>query len=51
MTSLNNQLVHAVSHGFFKVDFEIVWQTIHRDLPRLHSRIRDAQTSMRKGAV
>ena len=27
---------NALSHGYFKVDFEIVWKTIHNDLPQLH---------------
>lgn len=26
---------------------EIVWKTIHRDLPSLHSKIQDAQASVR----
>ena len=36
---------NAVAHGYFKVDFEIVWKTIHRDLPALHKQIQDAQAS------
>ncbi|MDD5036378.1 MAG: DUF86 domain-containing protein [Methylococcaceae bacterium] len=30
----------------FKVDFEIVWKTIHRDLPVLHAQIQDVQASI-----
>jgi uncharacterized protein with HEPN domain len=30
------QMRNALSHGYFKVDLEIVWKTIHRDLPDLH---------------
>ena len=26
---------NRVAHGYFKVDFEIVWNTIHHDLPGL----------------
>jgi uncharacterized protein with HEPN domain len=26
---------NALSHGYFGVDFEIVWQAIHHDLPSL----------------
>ena len=37
------QMRNAVAHGYFKVDFEIVWKTIHRDLPGLHSLIEDVQ--------
>jgi len=41
------QMRNAVAHGYFKVDFEIVWKTIRRDLPGLHSRIQDARASIR----
>lgn len=34
------QMRNAVAHGYFKVDFEIVWRTIHRDLPGLYERVR-----------
>jgi uncharacterized protein with HEPN domain len=27
---------NRVAHGYFKVDFELVWKTIHEDLPELH---------------
>ena len=37
------QLRNAVAHGYFKVDFEIIWKTIHRDLPGLYARIRQAK--------
>jgi uncharacterized protein with HEPN domain len=30
---------NALSHGYFKVDFEIVWRTIQTELPRLHSQL------------
>lgn len=30
------QMRNAVAHGYFKVDLEIVWKTIHADLPGLH---------------
>jgi len=29
------------------VDLEIVWKTIHHDLPSLHAQIQDAQASVR----
>jgi uncharacterized protein with HEPN domain len=35
---------NRVSHGYDKVDLEIVWQTIHRDLPGLREQILDVQT-------
>ncbi len=33
------QMRNALAHGYFKVDLEIVWRTIHSDLSRLHSKI------------
>ena len=41
------QMRNEVAHGYFKVDFEIVWKTIHSDLPGLHSHTREAQASIR----
>ena len=31
---------NRVSHGYDKVDFEMVWKTIHRDLPSLYAQIK-----------
>ena len=31
---------NRVAHGYFKVDLEIVWKTIHAELPELHAQIR-----------
>jgi len=28
-----------VAHGYFKVDYELVWKTIHADLPELRSQV------------
>lgn len=36
------QMRNAVAHGYFKVDFEIVWKTIQRDLPRLYRQVEQA---------
>lgn len=33
------QCVTGVAHGYFKVDFELVWKTIHEDLPELHGQV------------
>jgi uncharacterized protein with HEPN domain len=35
------QMRNAVAHGYFKVDLEIVWQTIHSDLPGLYQQIQE----------
>jgi uncharacterized protein with HEPN domain len=40
------QMRNALAHGYFKVDFEVVWKTIHRDLPGLQARIQAAQASV-----
>lgn len=31
---------NRVSHGYFKVDYELIWQTIHNDLPDLYQQIK-----------
>ena len=31
---------NRIAHGYFKVDFELVWKTIHEDLPELHELVR-----------
>jgi uncharacterized protein with HEPN domain len=36
------QMRNAVAHGYFKVDLEIVWKTIHADLPGLHLQVQQA---------
>lgn len=36
------QMRNAVAHGYFKVDFEIVWKTIHGDLPSLRAQVTEA---------
>jgi uncharacterized protein with HEPN domain len=36
---------NALSHGYFKVDLQIVWRTIHSDLPQLHGLV----TTLRHG--
>lgn len=36
--SYDDQMRNAVSQGYFKVDFEIVWRTMQRDLPSLYQR-------------
>jgi uncharacterized protein with HEPN domain len=40
------QMRNAVAHGYFKVDFEIVWKTIHSDLPGLHAQITEVQANL-----
>jgi uncharacterized protein with HEPN domain len=33
------QMRNAIAHGYFEVDFEILWKAIHINLPSLHSKI------------
>ena len=40
------QMRNAVAHGYFKVDFEIVWKTIHSNLPELCQQVKAALATM-----
>jgi uncharacterized protein with HEPN domain len=35
------QMRNAVAHGYFKVDYEIVWKTIHVDLPTMYVQVQN----------
>ena len=37
--SLMYTMRNRVSHGYFQVDFELVWKTIHAELPALHDDV------------
>jgi uncharacterized protein with HEPN domain len=37
---------NAVAHGYFKVDYELVWKTMHRDFPGLRQRVQEAVTAL-----
>jgi uncharacterized protein with HEPN domain len=39
--SLIYTMRNRVAHGYFKVDFELIWKTIHQDLPELYQQIQD----------
>ena len=39
---------NAVVHGYFKVDLEIVWNTIHSDLPELYQLVQDLVESLQR---
>jgi uncharacterized protein with HEPN domain len=32
---------NRISHGYFTIDFEIIWKTIERDLPLLQEQISE----------
>lgn len=40
------QMRNVVAHGYFKVDMEIVWKTIHGDLPDLYQQVQQARESL-----
>jgi uncharacterized protein with HEPN domain len=40
------QMRNAVAHGYFKVDYDIVWQTIHAELPALFLQVQDAVSGL-----
>lgn len=42
------QMRNAVAHGYFKVDLEIVWNTIHSDLPELYQLVQDLVESLQR---
>jgi uncharacterized protein with HEPN domain len=41
--ALANDMRNALAHGYFKVDLNIVWETIHRELPPLHAHVSALQ--------
>lgn len=40
------QMRNALAHGYFKIDFEIVWKTIQNNLSDLHSQIKQVLLSL-----
>lgn len=40
------QMRNAIAHGYFKVDLEIVWRTIRRDLPPFRRQVERAQADV-----
>jgi uncharacterized protein with HEPN domain len=40
------QMRNAIAHGYFKVDYEIVWQTIQASLPMLHDQVQNVISGM-----
>jgi uncharacterized protein with HEPN domain len=40
------QMRNAVTHGYFKVDLEIVWKTIHSGLPGLYRQVQELVASI-----
>ena len=40
------QMRNAIAHGYFKVDFEIVWKTVQLELPPLHLAVQSTRSSI-----
>lgn len=45
------EMRNALAHGYFKVDFEIVWKTIKRDLPILAEQIKPLLEQQQEGLL
>lgn len=45
------QMRNAVSHGYFKVDLEVVWRTIASDLPPLYQQVCGLLEKLRTGSA
>ena len=41
------EMRNALSHGYFKVDQQVVWQTISDDLPGLRQAVQTARASIK----
>lgn len=37
-----HQMRNAVAHGYFQVDYEIVWKTVQADLPPLYVQVQQS---------
>ena len=44
------QMRNAVSHGYFKVDLEIVWKTIQHDLYELYLLVKKVRDLLEEGS-
>lgn len=42
------QMRNAIAHGYFKVDYELVWRTIQSDLPTLYKLVLEAAQQLPK---
>ena len=40
------QMRNAVAHGYFKVDYDIVWKTIQNDLAGLYASVQAARAAI-----
>lgn len=40
------QMRNAITHGYFQIDLEIVWQTIQRDLHTFYNQIQETLSKL-----
>ena len=45
-----NDMRNALAHGYFKVDLEIVWKTVQRNLPDLHAQITEVSATLSRNS-
>ncbi|MGL5114677.1 MAG: HepT-like ribonuclease domain-containing protein [Beijerinckiaceae bacterium] len=38
------EMRNALAHGYFRIDLEILWRSIHANLPELHQTVVQLQT-------
>jgi len=39
---------NILAHGYFKVDLDVVWKTVEKDLPELQARLAAALSSLKQ---
>jgi uncharacterized protein with HEPN domain len=44
------EMRNALAHGYFRIDMEIVWKTIHAELPDLYSVVSELRTRQANGS-
>ena len=40
---------NVLAHGYFKVDLDVVWKTVERDLPLLEDQVEKALQALEYG--
>jgi uncharacterized protein with HEPN domain len=45
------EMRNALAHGYFKIDFGVVWRTIQLDLPALHKQARTVLSALAEKAL
>lgn len=48
--ALANDMRNVLAHGYFKVDLEIVWKTVQRNLPELHAQITEVSATLSRNS-